>query len=419
MTFKNKIKSPFLRNIFILFSGASFTQLIPLFSAPILSRIYLPEHYGSLGIFMSISTIITSVASFQYASGIMLTETKKSEDNLVNICKLFTFSVSVLTLTIIFITKNFFNTFYYKNGISIWIWLLPISIYINGLNVIYTNLLSKHKKFKTISISKVFIVVTTVSTSMLIGFYRSDEMGLFIGLILSQLIGFFILLIGSRKLKTNKRNISYLITRLLLRRYKKFFQYTLPSEFLGNWSGQLPIHMLTYFGGTAPVGLYNYSQRLILLPVNIISGSFRPVFAQRATSDYQKNGSCRNIFKKTFLMLFGIGIIPFSVLIFFAPEIFSFVFGEKWYDAGIFTQILAPMFFLKFIVNPLSFIFYLANKQNEDFILNIITITSTFLSLFFGYYFFESIYWMLIFYSTSYSIIYLIYLIKSYRYTEN
>ena len=69
---RNLLKSEFLKNIITLFSGASIAQLIPVIVAPILSRIYLPEQFGLLGVLMALIGIFSVVATFQYESAIML-----------------------------------------------------------------------------------------------------------------------------------------------------------------------------------------------------------------------------------------------------------------------------------------------------------------------------------------------------------
>ncbi|MFX4236614.1 translocase, partial [Aliarcobacter butzleri] len=77
------------------------------------------------------------------------------------------------------------------------------------------------------------------------------------------------------------------------------------------------------------------------------------VFKNRAIEDFNKYNSCKEIYKKIFLLLLGIGIIPTFILISFGQEIFAFAFGEAWREAGIYAQILAPLALLRLISAPL------------------------------------------------------------------
>ena len=58
-------RSPFARNTFTIASGTATAQLIPIIATPILSRLYFPEHFGLLGLYVAVSCFITI---FFYAS---------------------------------------------------------------------------------------------------------------------------------------------------------------------------------------------------------------------------------------------------------------------------------------------------------------------------------------------------------------
>ena len=54
----------------------------------------------------------------------------------------------------------------------------------------------------------------------------------------------------------------------------------------------------------------------------------------------------------------------------FAPEIFGFIFGEKWIEAGRYAQIILPWIFMVSLVMPLSFIPDLYKKQRVAMIID-------------------------------------------------
>ena len=55
---------------------------------------------------------------------------------------------------------------------------------------------------------------------------------------------------------------------------------------------------------------------------------------------------------------------------FFAPEVFSFIFGADWQEAGRYAQILLPWIFMVSLVMPLSFIPDLYRKQRVAMIID-------------------------------------------------
>jgi O-antigen/teichoic acid export membrane protein len=101
------------------------------------------------------------------------------------------------------------------------------------------------------------------------------------------------------------------------------------------------------------------------------------------------------------------------------PWIFKTVFGNKWEIAGTFSQILAPLFFLKFLANPLSYMYFIVGKQKEDFYGHIAMIILIIIAFSISNYFSKSIYLALIAYSISYCIIYVFYLIRTYQFSNS
>lgn len=58
------------------------------------------------------------------------------------------------------------------------------------------------------------------------------------------------------------------------------------------------------------------------------------------------------------------GIPIFGILYFIVEDIFVVVFGEEWRIAGSYANILIPLFFVKFVVSPLTVMnqIYLKNR---------------------------------------------------------
>jgi len=79
------------------------------------------------------------------------------------------------------------------------------------------------------------------------------------------------------------------------------------------------------------------------------------------------------------------GVVPFLILLFYSPELFILVFGEKWRQAGEFSQILSFLFFIQFVVSPLSSLILIAEKQKIDFYLQIYLVATVGISLLLGF----------------------------------
>ena len=64
-----KIKNPsaFLKNVAAISSANIITQVLPIFTAPILTRIYEPSDYGVLGLFMVVTSLVGVFITLTFA----------------------------------------------------------------------------------------------------------------------------------------------------------------------------------------------------------------------------------------------------------------------------------------------------------------------------------------------------------------
>ena len=76
------------------------------------------------------------------------------------------------------------------------------------------------------------------------------------------------------------------------------------------------------------------------------------------------------------------------------------------------------MFFFRYTVSPLSYMYIVSGHQKEDFIMHLLILIFTGGSMVLGYIVFNSFPAMLIGFSSSYSLIYIIYLLRSYQFAN-
>jgi len=408
---KLKPKSEFSRNVLTLMTGTTIAQAIPIAISPILTRIYTPEDFGVFALYMAIASIISVVATGRYEMAIML---PKEEEDVKSIVKLIMFLLSIVTF-ITFLIVLFFNqaiTNLFENPeISNWLYFLPISIFLVGLYQVYNYLLIREKNFKRLSTNKIIVSTTNTSTQLAYGFTLSNGFGLLFGNIIGYIISIYFII--KSKAVDKYFNFKSNTIKKAAKEYQNFPKYDVPSVLVNVVANQLPLLALGKFFGLGVVGFYSLMYKVLMMPIGLLSSTVLDVFKQRATEDYNKYGNCKDIYAKTFKSLALLGIVPFTILGIFAPEIFAFIFGENWKVAGTFAQIMTPMLFLKFIINPLSYTFYVAGKQKIDLYGQILLLLITIFAIYIGLQF-NSEKTILITFSLGYSIIYIIYLAYSY-----
>jgi O-antigen/teichoic acid export membrane protein len=90
----------------------------------------------------------------------------------------------------------------------------------------------------------------------------------------------------------------------------------------------------------------------------------------------------------SFLML--IGLIPLLIVLFWGPELFLFVFGSGWQEAGVYAQWLTIWTFFVLINSPSLKIIIALKQQKSALVLNMFSTPLRLVLLFVGGYYFQS-----------------------------
>lgn len=359
--------SEFKKNVAVIFSGSVASQFVLIAVTPWLSRLYAPEQYGLFGLFLSVALITGAVSSFRYTTAIQITEKQEDAERLMQFCRVSVVAVSLLIFLILAIGYSYFIFLLKAQDLGFYIFLLPLATLLAGLIETYSIWLNRNKSFKSLSYNRILIslitVLMTISWAYLVD---TTFRGLLVGLLTAQAIGAVFMHFQSRKFIRSKILFDWTGVKPLLRAHKKFLVYSLPADLINVFTNQLPVFMLNRFAGSAQVGYFNMSNRILGLPSVFVSTAVGEVFRQRATEDYHKNGTCRPIFLKTFKTLALIGFVPFLTVALFGPWLFSLILGAQWEMAGEYSRILSLMFFLRFVNSPLSYILYITGKQQYD-----------------------------------------------------
>jgi O-antigen/teichoic acid export membrane protein len=129
--------------------------------------------------------------------------------------------------------------------------------------------------------------------------------------------------------------------------------------------------------GTASLGLYSISYRVLGLPLSVISINVAKVFFEDASREYDKTGQFYKAFRKTTLFLVAITIPMVLGMIFIVPPLCGLFFGQSWELAGEYIRILSIMFGFRFVVSSLTPGLLVANKQNYELMLQLLFVVSS------------------------------------------
>jgi O-antigen/teichoic acid export membrane protein len=142
--------------------------------------------------------------------------------------------------------------------------------------------------------------------------------------------------------------------------------YLFPAGLLDVLTQQLPVLLIATWFSSQLAGQFGLAWRVLLFPVSLISAAAGQVFFQRASKIWPAQDELRAFMLATWKVLAGLSIAPTFILMLFAPEIFTTVFGRQWKEAGAIAQVLAPMAFAMFVSSPTSAVVLLLGMQKTS-----------------------------------------------------
>ncbi len=360
-------------------TGTGVSVALPVLISPILTRLYLPEDMGVLATFVAITMIVGTLSNGRYELAIVLPKDDDDAINLLALSLIINFIISVLILILVIVFKNDLNEIFFYAGFN-YTYLIPLATFFIGL----LNLLNAYnvrlKKFGDIAKANVIKSISLSVIQLSVGFFMKNAFGLISGEVFSKMFANIKLI----KNITNQKLLAKSVTKGKIKEmsllYKKFPIYDVPASLFNIASFQIIPVLLKIFFSSSIAGFFYLSQRVISSPVTLISSSVLDVFKERAAKDYLEHNNAREIYLFTFKRLSIMAIIPTLILLIFADDLFVFFFGAKWLVSAKYASIMSIMLFFRFVSNPLSYMFYIGNKQMLNMILQLFLLIGIVLS---------------------------------------
>jgi O-antigen/teichoic acid export membrane protein len=367
-----------LRNFSILSGGSALGQTFTLALAPLITRFYLPDNLGQLGLFTAFINIAVLAASLRYDLGIVSARNDGEAAQLTLCSFLFALPVSTLSaLTFYLLVRN--GILGYGNmPLYSAVLIIPAIFSTTAFTALRYWLLRK-ERFGLISHGTVLQNASRALSQTGFGWLGAHAAGLLAGEIIGRCSGM------SRMLRAAwpalKRELSGSDLRQIkatLKNNRQFALYSLPSSLLAELAAAISVPLVVYVYGLSAGGSYSLVWRVLALPAVLITANVADAFHSRAALISQRNPvALPGLVKRTAGLLLFIGICPAAILVAFGPRLFEWVFGSRWVEAGVMAGWVAPWFLAQFVVNPLSRVVLVVGRQKVKFVYDIITFGGT------------------------------------------
>ena len=347
-----------------LFTGTSLAQAVNIGLAPVLTRIYSPDDYGILALYVSATMVLSLVSSLSYEAGIMLPGDDREAWTLLVLSLVFSACTGLVLLAGLMLSgAPAVAAAMGAPALAPLLWWAPLGVLLLAGNRGLEMWLSRTRRYDRMAGSRVMGSVTGASTKLAwAAVFPVTAAGLVAGAITCEVAKAAWAVKGSHRF----RGLKFLSRswKEVLCTYGKFPRFHLWASLLEFAGHALPVFVLARLFGAGVVGLYDLGFRTVYVPLELVVQSVRQVFYQRSVEEYRASGSLAALVESTGsrLSLWAAG--PFLLLGLSGSWLFSFVFGPQWADAGRYAQVLSPAFFLRCVVIPIL-VFNPLNRQER------------------------------------------------------
>lgn len=368
------ISSANVQNAAKLLSANVVAQIVGLMVYPILTRIYAPEDFGLLNLFLSIGGILAILSTAEYYNAIVLPKEDAEAIKVVHICLFLLLAVAGIAGISAVFSKPIANIFKTPE-LARYYWMTPILVLVlGGWNIINYWYIRKSLYNR---ISGYQLSNTVLASGCKIGFGSLGLLqgGLIYSVILAPLISLIFNIIlgwkqGVRDIFQQTNENWYNIAK----KYRNFPLYSLPKTLINMLAGQLPVLLLTPIFGTESVGLWSMAILLSFTPISLISRSLYQVLYQETATRVNNHQTIGRYFRNFTIGTLSIGI-PLSCLLFaFMLDLVPFLLGDEWLASGIYIRWMLPWLLCSLLTSSTGFLADIFFKQKIGFGFEVLTV---------------------------------------------
>lgn len=395
---KNKsLGKSFINDVITLSFVPIISQIIGLFLLPIITRIYNPIDFGMFNTFSTIVAFLGVFSTLAYHSSILLPKNSKDSFLIVISCFIFNLIISIFLLLVILIFYDLFLELDDLNQIKNYLLIIPIFVFFHGLYQTLRYFNTRHHNFRIIAFSKITEGLLSKTSNIGYGIYIANNVaGLIYGLLLASFFKNMILIFSLKKYINLLLNFSFRRALKILKRYKKFPIFSLPSELLSRTPAIIVVFFTLRYFDTSILGNYSLAISILAVPTVFFTNSIIEAFSPRVASAIHLNNH-KKIIMEVYERIFSLTFYVFIIIIFFGDYLFSFVFGKEWVVAGIIAQILAFRSLVEVVTIPIISLTPIVEKQEIGLYRRVFEVIVTVLSFLLGTYFNNYIYTFIIY----------------------
>jgi len=380
-------KENLVGNVAKLAAGNIIAQAISLGAVPFITRIFPPANYGVFHLFLSIVLLFSMFSSMSYVTAILLPDEDIEAIHLMILSISVVFGTSFFTLIVVILFREWIAHSLNASQMASFLWLLPITIFLDGLYLSFNYWTLRRKRFVWLSASRIAASISDRGTALLSGLLgHVSALVLIVSRILGIMssVGVLLSSMHSKELRIifSKVKAGRILT--CAKRYKKFPLVGNWSVLIYNLSSRVPLILLAIFFPPRIVGFYALCSSVLGMPMGLIGDAIFKAFFQKITEMKEDHENLRKLSLQLLHYLILVSFFPMFLICVIGKELFCLVFGATWDMAGVYAQLMSIVFFLVFISRPIDSFFNLYERQEIRLYFDLLLLGFRIISLIIG-----------------------------------
>ena len=349
-----------------LLVGSMVAKILTFFTLPLLTRLYMPEDFGVLGVFTAFTTLLVPLVTMQFNHAIPIPRTDAMAANLVFLALTSSLVVSLaLWITLSRYADPLLRIFDAAPIADVW-QLLSLAALFIGFASTTSMWQVRKRRYGSLTSGSVFESALGNATKLVCGLLQPVALGLIIGQI-ANMSARFLIFVPTVSREVFALRLHIVPRRLLVaaQQYASFPVYRMPSQFVSSVGMQLPVLYLAPVHGAGIAGQFSLAMLAITMPLNLIGRNLGNAFYAEASNAGRKDAAAiHKAMVEITKILAAVGIALATALAFGGPFLFSLVFGVEWLMAGQFAAVLSVTLAFRFVSAPLMNV--LSTFRRED-----------------------------------------------------
>lgn len=357
----------------VMAGGAAVARVISLGSAPLLTRIYSPADYGVLAVFVSSLAILAPLLNLRFAQAIPLPRRDRLAAQIVGLAITATAASGILVALILFL---FADPLFRRLSVDLlgdWWWLLVIGAVAVSTYECFSGWATRRRAYAILARTTATQAIVGEAIKLSSGILGLRPLGLLLGNIANQSAGLSTLVLHFRDDVSRLRQA--VSPRAMLRAallYRAYPTLRLTSHLVLVLAMQAPVMLVSMLYGNSSAGQLGLALATLAIPASLLGDNIsRAYYAEISKLGRRQPIAVRKITRSVLIRLAGVAVPCAFPLMIWGEEIFSFVFGQSWNQAGQLAATLSIYLVSQFIQKPASFLLFLFDGQRQLLYINL------------------------------------------------